>query len=471
MAGQVAAGAQLDAQAVAGLAERVRGAVLVAGDIGYDAARSVWNALIDRHPALFVQCSGAADVVDAVNFAREQGLTLSIKAGGHNVAGNAVNDDGIVIDLSHMRGVTVDPASQTVRAQGGATWGDCDRETQLFGLAVPGGVVSTTGIAGLTLHGGLGHLRRKHGLSIDSLLSVDIVTADGQFRRASATEHEDLFWAIRGAGSNFGVVTSFEFKAHPVGPMVMVGAIFYPLEDAPSILPAWRDFMAAAPEELSSLAICWSLPPAAPFPPEVHGTPVVAIAAAYCGPVEDGERIVQPLRELAEPVVDASGPWPWLGLQSGFDAIFGKGELRYWKSRALAELSDEAIGEILNFAARRPTAMTDIAIWHHGGAMSRVGDTETAYSGRDASFLVTAEANWSDPAQNDEAISWAREVWDAMEGYSTGGVYLNFPGLGEEKEELARAGYGDNYERLRVLKAKYDPDNLFRMNINIPPSG
>jgi hypothetical protein len=326
-------------------------------------------------------------------------------------------------------------------------------------------------VAGLTLHGGLGHLRRKHGLSIDSLVSVDIVTADGQFRKASATENEDLFWAVRGAGSNFGVVTSFEFRAHPVGPLVMVGAIFYPLADAPSVLPAWRDFMASAPEELSSLAICWSIPPTEPFPPEVHGTPIVAVAAAYCGPVAEGERIVQPLRELAEPVVDASGPWPWLGLQSGFDAIFAKGELRYWKSRALAELSDEAIGDILDFAGRRPTAPTDIVIWHHGGAMSRVGESETAYGGRDAQFLVTAEANWTDPAQNDEAIAWAREVWDGMERHSNGGVYLNFPGLGEEQEALARAGYGANYDRLSSLKAKYDPDNLFRMNINIPPAG
>ncbi|MGZ4333384.1 MAG: FAD-binding oxidoreductase [Gaiellaceae bacterium] len=471
MAGELAVETQLDAEAVAGLSEQVRGPVLAPGDPGYDDARSLWNGLIDRSPALIVQCSGAADVVDAVNFAREQGLVLSIKAGGHNVAGNAVNDGGVVIDLSQMRGVHVDPAIQTVRVQGGATWGDLDRETQLFGLAVPGGVVSTTGVAGLTLHGGVGHLRRKHGLSIDSLLSVDIVTADGQLRRASATENEDLFWAVRGAGSNFGVVTSFEFQAYPVGPMVFVGAIFYPLEDAPTILPAWRDFMAAAPEELSSLAICWSLPPHEPFPPELHGTPVLAVAAAYCGPVEEGERVVQPLRELAEPVVDASGPWPWLGLQSGFDAVFPKGELRYWKSRSVSELSDEVIGEILAFAGRRPTPLTDVVIWHHGGAMSRVDETETAYGGRDVQFLVTAEANWTDPAQNDEAIAWAREVWDAMERYSTGSVYLNFPGLGEEKEELARAGYGENYERLTELKAKYDPDNLFRMNINIPPAG
>jgi hypothetical protein len=437
MPDQLAVETDLDAQALAALQETIRGCVLAPGDPGYDEARSIWNALIDRRPALIVQCSGAADVVDAVNFAREQGLDLSIKAGGHNVAGNAVNDGGIVIDLSQMRGVHVDPGTGTVRVQGGATWGDCDRETQLFGLAVPGGVVSTTGVAGLTLHGGLGHLRRKHGLSIDNLLSVDIVTADGQFRKASPIENEDLFWAVRGAGSNFGVVTSFEFRAHPVGPMVFVGAIFYPFEDAPTVLPAWRDFLAGAPEELSSLAICWSIPPFPPFPPELHGTPIVAVAAVYCGPVEEGERIVQPLRELAQPVVDASGPWPWLGLQSGFDAIFGKGELRYWKSRSVAELSDDVISEIVELAGRRPSALTDIVIWHHGGGMNRVGEAETAYGGRDVPFLV----------------------------------YLNFPGLGEEKEELARAGYGTNYERLAELKAKYDPENLFRMNINIPPAG
>ena len=471
MTDQLAVEAPVDVEALAGLRETVRGPVLAPDDPGYDEARSIWNALIDRRPALIVQCSGAADVVDAVNFAREQGLVLSIKAGGHNVAGNAVNDGGIVLDLSQMRGVHVDPDAQTVRVQGGATWRDLDRETQLFGLAVPGGVVSTTGIAGLTLHGGVGHLRRKHGLSIDNLISVDIVTADGQFRQASASENEDLFWAVRGAGSNFGVVTSFEFQAHPVGPMVFVGAIFYPFEEAKTILPAWRDFMTTAPEELSSLAICWSVPPHPPFPPEIHGTPVVVVAAAYSGSVEDGERVVQPLRELAEPVVDASGPWPWLGLQSGFDAIFPKGELRYWKSRSVTELSDEVIDEIISLASRRPTPLTDIVTWHHGGAMSRVGETETAYGGRDVQFLVTAEASWTDPAQNDEAIAWAREVWDAMEPYSTGSVYLNFPGLGEEEDNLARAGYGANYERLAELKAKYDPENLFRMNINIPPAG
>jgi FAD/FMN-containing dehydrogenase len=460
----------LDAEAIQGFAGGVRGPVLGPGDDGYDEARAIWNGLIDRRPALIVQCTGPADVVDAVIFAREQNLLLSVKGGGHNVTGNAVNDGGLVIDLSQMRGVHVDPSTQRVRVQGGATWGDLDRETQLFGLAVPGGVVSTTGIAGLSLHGGAGHLRRKHGLSIDNFISVDIVTADGRLRTASATDNEDLFWAVRGAGSNFGVVTSFEFQAHPVGPMVMVGAIFYPLEEVRALLPAWRDYMVSAPDELSSVAICWSVPPHEPFPPEHQGKPVLVVAAAYSGSVEDGEPVVQPLRELGRPLIDLSGPWPWLGLQSGFDALFPKGGLYYWKSRALAELSEAAIDEIADFAGRRPTPLTDIVIWHQGGAMSRVDEAATAYGGRDAAFLVTGEVSWTDPSQSEEAIAYGREFWAAMGRHSTGGLYLNFAGLGEEKEALVRAGYGGNYERLAALKAKYDPANLFRMNMNITPA-
>jgi FAD/FMN-containing dehydrogenase len=459
--------APLDAEAVQAFVAGVRGPVLQPGDEGYDEARAIWNGLIDRRPALIVRCTGAADAVD---FAREHDLPLSVRGGGHNVAGNAVNDGGLVIDLSLMNGVHVDPATQTVRAQGGATWGDTDRETQLFGLAVPGGVVSTTGIAGLTLHGGVGHLRRKYGLSLDSLLSVDIVTADGQLRRASSSENDDLFWAVRGAGSNFGVVTSFEFQAYPVGPTVMVGAVFYPLEQAREVLPAWRDYMATAPDELSSLALCWSVPPGEPFPAEAHGAPVVVIAGVYSGTVEDGEPVVQPLRELGEPLVDVSGPWPWLGLQSGFDPLFPKGGFYYWKSRAVAELTDEAIDDIADWAVRRPTPLTDLTIWHHGGAISRVPESETAYGGRDATFLVTGEVSWSDPAQSDDAIAWGREFWNAMGKYSTGGLYLNFPGFGEEKDELVRAGYGANYDRLVELKRKYDPANLFRMNLNIAPA-
>jgi FAD/FMN-containing dehydrogenase len=275
---------------------------------------------------------------------------------------------------------------------------------------------------------------------------------------------------VRGAGSNFGVVTSFEFRAHPVGPMVMVGAVFYPEEDGRKVLTAWRDCMADAPEELSAIALFWSVPAEEPFPPEHHGKPVCVIAGVYAGSVEDGEPVVQPLRELAEPLIDLSGPWPWLGLQSGFDALFPPGDLRYWKSCALAELTDAAIEEIADWAKRRPTPITDIVVWHHGGAMSRVGETDTAYAGRDAPFLVTGEVSWTDPAQNDEAITWGRDFWEAMRRYSTGGLYLNFPGLAEEKEELVKAGYGPNYEKLAKLKAEYDPSNLFRMNLNITPA-
>jgi len=459
--------ARLDAEEVQAFAGTVRGRVLVSGDEGYDEARAIWNGLIDRRPALIVQCTGSADVVDAVNFARTHDLLVSIKGGGHNVAGNAVNDGGLVIDLSGMRGVHVDPSTQTVRVQGGALLGDVDRETQLFGLAVPAGVVSTTGVAGLTLHGGAGHLRRKHGLSIDSLLSVDIVTADGQIRTASAAENEDLFWAVRGAGSNFGVVTSFEFRAYPVGPMVMVGAIFYPADDTVQLLRAWRDYVTTAPDELSSIALLWSVPPGEPFPPEHHGKPVVVVAACYSGSIEDGEPVVQPLRELGEPLIDLSGPWPWLGLQSGFDALFPKGGFYYWKSRALAGLTDDAIDVIADFGSHRPNPLTDIIVWHLGGAMSRVAEGDTAYGGRDAAFLVTGEASWDDPALTDDAIGWGRAFWDAIGPHSTGGLYLNFAGLAEEKDALVRAGYGSNYDRLAELKAKYDPTNLFRMNLNI----
>jgi FAD/FMN-containing dehydrogenase len=459
-----------DHEAVQVFAQSTGGPVLAPEDPGYEEARALQNGLIDRRPALIVQCSGAADVIASVNFARDHDLLLSVKGGGHNVAGNAMNDGGLVIDLSRMRGARVDNAAGTVRAEGGATWADLDRETQVFARAVPGGVVSTTGIGGLTLHGGIGHLKNKYGLSLDNLVSVDIVTADGQLRTASETENEDLFWAVRGAGSNFGVITSFEFKAHPVGPMVMVCAPFYSMDDAKTVIPKWRDFVTSAPDELSSVAILWSIPPHEPFPPELHGKDIVVTAATYCGPVEEGEKVVQPLRELADPLIDVSGPWPWLGLQSGFDPFFPKGARYYWKSRALKELPQEAIDTIVDYAVKRPSPQTDFGIWHWGGAMKRVGETETAFGGRDTAFLGVAEASWSDPAQDDQAISWAREAWAAMEPWSTGGVYLNFPGLGEEKEAMVRAAYGVNYDRLASLKAKYDPDNLFRMNLNITPA-
>jgi hypothetical protein len=401
---------ELDATTIQDFRSRIRGPVLDAGHGEYDAARRIQNGLIDRHPALIVRCSGTADVVETVNFARDRGLLLSIRGGGHNVAGNAMNDGGVVVDLSSMRGVHVDPVTETARAAGGATWGDVDRETQLFGLAVPGGVVSTTGIAGLTLHGGYGHLRRKFGLSIDNLLSAEVVTADGQVRTASATDNTDLFWALRGAGSNFGVVTSFEFRAHSVGPIVQLCAPFYALDDGRAALRAWREFTATAADNISSLAVVWSVPDADAFPAELRRRPVVILASVFAGPPEEGARIMQPLRELATPLLDLSGPMPFTVLQTAFDPFFPKGRLYYWKSTNVHDFSDACIDTILDAAASRPSHMSDIPVWHLGEAMARVAPDATGYGRRDAPYLVTAEATWTDAAQNETNIRWARDL-------------------------------------------------------------
>jgi FAD/FMN-containing dehydrogenase len=347
-----------------------------------------------------------------------------------------------------------------------------DRETQVFGLAAPGGVVSTTGIAGLTLHGGFGHLRRKYGLSVDNLLSVDIVTADGQLRTASASENEDLFWAVCGAGSNFGVVTSFEFQLHPLGPEVELCAPVYAVEDAPQVLRGWRDFMAHAPEEITSLALFWSIPSDPPaFPPELRGRPVFITAAVYAGAAAEGAAAMKPLRELAEPLLDLSGPHPFTAIQSSFDPFFPKGQLRYWKSLYVDALDDGLINELCRMGGERPSPESDVIVWHNGGAMSRVGATETAFGSRSAPFMVNAEATWTNPADTDRCITWARSVWSDLHRFSSGGLYLNFPGLGEESESLVRAAYGANYERLIAIKKEYDPANLFRENLNIRPTG
>jgi FAD/FMN-containing dehydrogenase len=463
--------AAFDDAALRELRGLVRGETILPGDPGYDAARAVRNGLIDRRPAAIVRCAGTADVVACVNVARDRGLPLSVRGGGHNVAGNAVNDGGVVADLSAMRGVYVDPEARTARAQGGATWGDVDRETQLFGQAVPGGVVSTTGIGGLTLHGGYGHLRRSHGLSLDSLRSVEIVTADGRVRTASETQEPDLFWAVRGAGSNFGAVTSFEFATYPVGPVVQLCAPFYALDDAPRVLRGWRAFVADAPDAVNALAVLWSVPDDEHFPEELRRRPVVIVATVYAGPVEDGERVMQPLRELAAPLLDMSGPIPYAALQAAFDPFFPKGRLYYWKSTYVDDLSDDAIDAMVGRAMARPSHLSGVTFWHLGGAMGRVPPDRTAYGRRDAPYLFTAEASWTDPAANEDNIAWARESLAAMQGFSRGGAYLNFPGFGEDRERLLRASYGPNYDRLVDLKTRYDPGNLFRMNLNIPPRG
>ena len=462
----------LDPSAVAEFVGTLRGAVIQPDDPTYDETRSVRNGLIDRCPALIVRCSGTADVVAAVTFARENDLLLSIRGGSHNVSGAATNDGGIVIDLSTMRGVRVDPTARTVRVQGGATWGDVDRETQLFGLATPGGVVSTTGVGGLTLHGGWGWLRRKFGYCVDNLVSVDIVTADGQVRTASATENQDLFWAVRGAGSNFGVVTSFEFQLHPVGPEVALAAPVYALEDAERVLPAWRDFMATAPDEVSSSALFWGIPAVEAFPAELHGRAVLILATVYAGDAAEGERVLQPIRQLTTPLLDLSGTMPYATLQGAFDPFFPKGWLYYWKSLYLDRLDDEAMSAIIAYAAERPSPDALMGLWHlGGGAAGRVASEATAFGSRTAPYLLSFDTTWTNPADSERNIAWTRSAWADMRRFGSGGLYLNFAGFGEEKEALVRAGYGANYTRLVDLKTKYDPSNLFRMNQNIRPRG
>jgi FAD/FMN-containing dehydrogenase len=458
-------------QAIEQLRANFRGELISSGSPCYNESRLVRNGLIDRYPALIARCSGVADVVEAVNFAREHELVVSIRGGGHNVAGTATNDGGLVIDLAEMRGVLVDPGARTVRVQGGATWSDVDRETQLFGLATPGGVVSSTGVGGLTLHGGWGWMRRKFGYSVDNLVAVDLVTADGQVLSASETENRDLFWAVRGAGSNFGVVTTFVFRLHEVGPLVAFAAPVYALENAEQVLPAWRDFMATAPDEVSSNLLLWGIPAVDGFPAELHDKAVVVPATMYAGPAEKGEQVLQPLRELAPTLLDLSGQMPYTVLQGAFDAFFPKGRLYYWKSLYLNDFEGEAMAATIRYAHNRPTPMSLMGLWHlAGGAASRVAAEATAFGGRTAPYLLSFDTTWTDAADTDRCIAWTRNAWSDMHQFSDGGLYLNFAGFGEEKEELVRAGYGANYDRLAALKARYDPGNLFRMNQNIHPA-
>jgi FAD/FMN-containing dehydrogenase len=462
--------AALDREAVQAFAAGLRGGCLSPGDAGYDAARRVWNGMIDRRPGLIARCAGAADVIDAVRFARAHDLLLAVRGGGHNVAGTAVCDGGLMLDLSPMRGVRVDPDGRRAWVQGGATWGDVDRETQAFGLAAPGGVVSTTGVAGLTLSGGLGRLHRKYGLSCDNLVAADVVTADGRFLRASADAHPDLFWGLRGGGGNFGVVTAFEFQLHPVGPEVMVCTAMYPEERAGEVIRACREHQAAAPDELGVDLLFWAVPPAPQIPATLHGRRVLIVSGMYAGPADEGERLVRPLRALGEPVVDLSGRAPFAALQRRYDAFFPAGALHYyWKSRYLRGLDDAVIDAVVGHAAARPSSKTLVKLYHLGGAMSRVPADATAFGRRDAPVLLSIDTTWADPRDSELNIGWARAFWRDTAAFSPGGVYLSFPGLGEERGELVRAAYGANYDRLAALKRRYDPTNLFRLNQNIPP--
>jgi FAD/FMN-containing dehydrogenase len=449
--------------------ETFRGPILERGDPGYDDARKLWNGMHDRYPALIARCSGTADIVAAVSFAREEGIRLSVRGGGHNVAGTAVIDEGLVIDLSMLRGVYVDPVRRTARAQPGARWGDFDRETQQFGLATTGGEVSTTGIAGFTLGGGMGMLQRKYGLACDNLISVQVVTAAGEIITASESEHFDLFWAIRGGGGNFGIVSSFEYQLHPFGPEAFALTVFYSFDEGVNLLRNWRAFCETAPDEVTSQVLIWSMPPLPEIPEEMHFAPVLTFVGLYAGSVEDGEKALQPLRELGEPLIDMSGPAPYVQVQSDFDPFFPDGNLYYWKSIFANDLSDEVIDASLRQSLEARTGEAALVIRQLGGAISRVPEDATAFGNRQAKYNISYDSMWQDPAVSDTNIAYVRRAWDEMKQLTDGGVYLNFAGFAEDVDSLARAGHQLNYERLQQVKRHYDPTNLFRSNINIRP--
>jgi FAD/FMN-containing dehydrogenase len=450
----------------------IRGDVLTPEDLGYRGVRSAYNAMHPGKPALVVRASGTADVIDAVNFARENDVLIAVRGGGHSVAGLSSIDGGLLLDLARMNGVDVDPDSQTVRVQGGALIGDLDRETQAFGLVVPSGVVSDTGVAGLTLGGGEGWVRRKHGLSIDNLLSAQVVGADGQVRTASADSNPDLFWAIRGGGGNFGVVTSFTFQCHPVGPMVAFAGVFHPVEDAEDVYRQFREWAKTAPEEISALIGCTTLPASEHTPPEVHNTPFIVTGAVYSGDPEEGMKVIQPLREIGTPLVDISGPLPFVGVQGAFDEFFKRGTLRsYWKSTFVEELTDPILDIIVNRARSRPHERVFVVTFFMGGAINAVAAEDTAYSERSANWMVSIDGNWESASDDDKVISWVRGAWAEVHEHGTGSLYLNFTGVEDEAPTVGvESAFGMNFTRLAQIKAKYDPDNLFRLNNNIIPA-
>lgn len=457
--------------AVERLRRSMSGEVLVPDDAGYDRARAVWNGMIDRRPAVIARCRGTADVRAALDYARVCGLPVSIRGGAHNVAGHAVCDDGVMIDLSLMRGVRVDPERRRAWVEGGATWGDVDRATQAFGLATPGGLISDTGVAGLTLSGGMGWLRSRHGLCIDNLLAAEVVTADGRIVRAGAGENDDLLWALKGGGGNFGVVTSFEFRLHPVGPTVMFCAPVYPLEAGSGPIRFWRDFLADKNDDVASIVEFSTIARDPACPESAWGKRVYTLAAVYAGDAALGERLLRPLQDLADPVVDLSGPIGYCDLQKLFDTQTPFGERRcYWKSHYLSALPDTTIDAIVQSNAAPPSPFTLSSIWNFGGAMARVPAAATAFGDRSMPYMLSIDSVWSDAADDAANLAWTRDFWRRMQPHAQHGrLYLNFPGLGEEGERLVRDTFGDNYARLQAIKHKYDPGNVFRFNPNVRP--
>jgi FAD/FMN-containing dehydrogenase len=449
----------LEEAAVQKLKASLRGELLLPSDASYDETRKVWNGMIDKRPALIVRCAGVADVIDTVKFARDHDLLVSVHGGGHNIAGKAVCDGGLMIDLSLMRSVQVDPVKKTARVEGGVTLGDLDHETQAFGLATTTGVVTHTGMAGLTLGGGIGRIGRKYGLACDNLLSVDIVTASGQFLRASATENPDLFWGLKGGGGNFGIVTALEYQLHPVGPVVLGGVVIHPFEKAREALKFYPEYSRTAPDDLATDAILLTLP---------QGERALAISVCYIGSFEEGERVLQPLRRLGPPLADHIGPVAYTALQAAGDAFFPKGLHYYWKTHFMTEISDEAIDATVYYFATVPSPRSIVVFQQYGGAVSRVGRFATAFSHREAQYDFIPTSIWSDPTESEKQMDWVRKLWETMKPFSTGGEYVN--NLGEEEEDRVRAAYGDNHAQLVALKNKFDPTNFFRLNANIKPT-
>jgi FAD/FMN-containing dehydrogenase len=465
LSGEVVA---LDPPVIDAFARRLAGRLLVERSGEYDHARRVWNGLIDQRPAAIVQCSGVADVLEALRFARDHDLLVAVRSGGHSVAGFGPTNGGLVIDLSSLRGIRVDPATRTVRAQAGVTWGDLDRETQAFGLAVPGGIVSTTGIAGLTLGGGQGWLRRTYGMTCDSLLSADVITSGGEFVTASDTERADLFWALRGGGGNFGIVTDFEYLLHLVGPLVTHATSIYPVEAAAAVLSGFRDYVETAPDAVNASATFWTVPNMALFPERIHGRSVIAVNGVYVGDGHRGQQALHALRTFGDPLLDVSEPRAYRSVQQMFDVFFPKYALRYyWKGLYLDSLSDSVISQLAAAFSRKVSALSMLVVWAQGGAFARVGPDDTAVGARNSPFLVEILANWKEPEGSEANLAWARAVFEDMCQCSRGKPNFNLPGVEDDMTSFVSAAFVEQYERLVRVKRKYDPANVFRVNQNI----
>ena len=458
---------QLAEEAVQAFGAQLRGELILPADTRYNDARKVYNAMIDKCPAIIARCKDVADVIKAVNFGRDNQLTVAVRSGGHNGPGLGTCDDGLVIDLSQMRGIRVDPSNKTVRVEGGCVWGDVDHATHAFGLAVPSGILSTTGVGGLTLGGGTGYLTRNYGLTIDNLLSVDIVLADGRFVTASATENADLFWAVRGGGGNFGVVTSFLFKANPVQ-MVYGGPMFWPLEQAADMLHFWQDFILKAPNNINGWFAFATVPPVAPFPEQHHLQKMCAIVWCFTGDLADGAAALEPIRQFSPPTIDFAGPIPYPALQSMFDALYPPGLQWYWRADFFNHYEDKAIELHAKYGAQLPTMFSTMHIYPINGAVHQVGGQDTAWGYRDANFAQVIVGVDPDPKNNERTAEWAKDYWLALHPFSAGGAYVNM--IMDEGEERVKAAYRENYTRLTKLKAKYDPDNFFHVNQNIKPA-